>query len=71
MIATVANSHARKLIQNAMIKDIATSESSQQRLVWLYFLEYLLPQISSRHFKQVYSEAFLGYKDETVTQMLI
>lgn len=71
IIAKVANNNARKLIHTTMIKDIALSTSSQQRHIWLLFLEHLLPQISTRHFKQVYSEAFLAFKDEQVQQMLI
>ena len=66
IIANVANNGARKLIHTEMTKEIMVSDSSQQRLVWLLFLEYLLPQISSRHFKQIYSEAFLAFKDELV-----
>lgn len=34
-------------------------------------MEALLPQISSKHFKQVYIESFLAFKDEPVTQLLI
>jgi 23S rRNA pseudoU1915 N3-methylase RlmH len=34
-------------------------------------MESLLPQISSKHFKQIYSESFLAFKDEPVTQLLI
>ncbi len=66
IIANVANNNARKYIHTEMTKEIMVSDSSQQRLIWLYFLEYLLPQISSRHFKQIYSEAFLQFKDEMV-----
>jgi len=47
-----------------MMKEIAVSQSSQQRQVFLLFLQYLLPQISTRHFKQVYSDMFLQYKEE-------
>ena len=43
LVATVANSYARKLVHITMTKEILGSESSQQRLVWLLFLEYLLP----------------------------
>ena len=39
--------------------------------MFLLFLEYLLPQISSAHFGQVYYEMFMAYKDEAVTQVLV
>jgi len=34
-------------------------------------LQALLPQISSRHFKQEYFDAFYSFKDEQVPQMVI
>jgi hypothetical protein len=51
LVANVANNNARKLVHHTMTKEILMSETSQQRLVWLLFLESLLPQISSKHFK--------------------
>ena len=39
--------------------------------MFLLFLEYLLPLISSAHFGQVYYEMFMAYKDEAVTQVLV
>ena len=44
---------------------------SFQRQTYLYFLEHLLPLISTAHYKQVYGDAFLEFRDEPVTQVLI
>lgn len=50
---------------------LARSDTSFQRQTYLYFLEHLLPLISSTHYKHVYADAFLEFRDEPVTQVLI
>jgi hypothetical protein len=50
MISTRQNYLVRQLIHKVMMTTLATSRSSQQRQTFLFFLEYLLPLISSAHF---------------------
>jgi len=50
---------------------LAPSRSSQHRQTFLFFLEYLLPLISSAHFNQVYAEMFLEFREEAVSQAVI
>jgi len=47
------------------------SRSSQQRQVFLRFLESLLPRISSMHFNQVYADIFLEFREEAVQQVMV
>ena len=37
----------------------------------MFYLEHLLPLISSAHFNQVYAEIFLEFREEPVSQVLI
>lgn len=72
MITTRENYTVRQLIHKSMMTVLAVSRTSQQRQTFLFFLEYLLPLISSTHFDQVYMEIFLELgKEETVSQALI
>ena len=54
-----------------MANELAKSDTSFQRQTYLYFLEHLLPLISTAHYKHVYASAFLEFKDEPITQVLI
>ena len=54
-----------------MAQELARSDTSFQRQTYLYFLEHLLPLISTAHYKHVYANVFLEFKDEPVTQVLI
>jgi len=71
MISTKQNYLARQKIHSMMLTVLAASRSSQQRQAFLYYLENLLPLISSAHFNQVYAEIFLEFREEPVNQVLI
>ena len=71
MISTRANFQARQQIHKVTLTVLASSRSSQQRQAFLFYLECLLPLISSAHFNQVYAEVFLEFREEPVSQVLI
>ncbi|CDW91821.1 serine threonine-protein phosphatase 4 regulatory subunit 4-like [Stylonychia lemnae] len=65
------NNFLRQSIQEAMIKDFASSRTYQNRMIFLCFVENLLPQISKTYFKQTFMESLLRFKDEETIQLLI
>ena len=71
MISTMQNYQVRQQIHKTMLTILATSRSSQQRQTFLFFLEYVMPLISSVHFTQVYAEIFLEFREEAVAQVVI
>ena len=71
ILTTRQNYQVRGLVHKLMLSTLCQSRSSQQRQTFLYFLEYMLPLISSSHFSQVYSDMFLEFREEVVSQVLI
>jgi uncharacterized FlgJ-related protein len=71
IIASKSDFKIRQTVTISLLEDFSNAKSSQQRHVFLLYLQALLPQISSRHFKQEYFDAFYSFKDEQVPQMVI
>ncbi len=71
MVSQKSNYVVRQQIHKSMLTQMAMSRSSQQRQTFLLFMENLLPLISSQHFTQVYSDVFLEFREENVTQVII
>lgn len=58
-------------LNETLITSLAMANSSQLRIIWLTFLQDVLEKISSRHFQEIYSVAFLDmFHKETVTQLI-
>ena len=70
-IASKQNYQVRQQIHKTMLTILATSRSSQQRQTFLFYLESVIPLISSVHFMQVYVEIFLEFREEAVSQVVI
>ena len=71
LLTTRANYQVRSLIHKQMMTQMSVAKTSQQRQVFLFFIEALLPLISCAHFNQVYLEVFFGFKEEVVSQIVI
>jgi hypothetical protein len=63
-IATIPNYQMRYMIQDLMLKEVATSQSVQQRIVYLFFLDALLPFISRKYYKATFHDTYLSLKEE-------
>ena len=61
----------RNSIQTTLLKDFAQSNSSQVRLVFVFFLETLVPRISSTLLKQTYLEAYFNLAKDSVTSIVL
>ena len=71
IVSNRPNYQVRDLIHKTMMQVFAISRTSQQRQVFLTFLECLLPRISSMHFNQVYEAIFLEFREESVQQVMV
>jgi len=54
-----------------MTKDLALSNTSQHRHIFLIFLDKLLPQISSAYFKQSFIDTYFYFKNDEVQTLLL
>ena len=54
-----------------MLKEFATATTSHSRIVYLLFLEQLLPQISKIYFKSVFMDAYFSFMQDPVMLPLL
>ena len=54
-----------------MQKDFSISPSSQVRVLFLLFLEKLLPQISKNYLKSTFLEVYLSFKNDSTMDLLL
>ena len=54
-----------------MQKDFSIATSSQVRVLFLLFLEKLLPQISKTYFKLTFMEVYLSFKNDSTMDLLL
>lgn len=54
-----------------MVKELSKSNTSQNRLIFLIFLEQVLALISSKYFQAVFADTYFNFKDDMVPHIIM